>query len=77
VPFIVRDGVTGLLVPAGDPGAMAAMVRRVLGDPQLASRLRDAALSDIQQYTWSRVRQKWADVYASVLSAARVEVLPT
>jgi len=77
VPFIVRDGVTGLLVPAGDPGAMAAMVRRVVGDPQLASRLRDAALSDIQQYTWSRVRQKWADVYASVLSAARVEVLPT
>jgi glycosyltransferase involved in cell wall biosynthesis len=77
VPFVVRDGVTGLLVPAGDAAAMAAMVLRALGDPQLAGRLRDAALADIQQYTWGRVRQKWADVYASVLPAARVEVLPT
>jgi glycosyltransferase involved in cell wall biosynthesis len=77
VPFIVRDGVTGLLVAAGDHTAMAAMVRRVLDDPQLASKLREAALADIQQYTWARVRQQWADVYASVLSGAHVEVLPT
>lgn len=77
VPFIVRDGVTGLLVAAGDHTAMAAMVRRILGDPQLANKLRDAALADVQQYTWAKVRQQWADVYASVLSAARVEVLPT
>jgi glycosyltransferase involved in cell wall biosynthesis len=77
VPFIVRDGVTGLLVPAGDHAAMAETVRRVLRDPQLARRLREAGFADIQQYTWGRVRQKWADVYASVLSAARVEVLPT
>jgi glycosyltransferase involved in cell wall biosynthesis len=77
VPFIVRDGVTGLLVAPGDPAAMAGKVLRVLRDPRLANRLRDAALADIQQYTWAKVRQQWADVYASVLSAARAEVLPT
>ena len=36
--------------------------------------LRDAALADVQQYTWPRVRQRWADVYASVLAGARVAV---
>jgi glycosyltransferase involved in cell wall biosynthesis len=77
LPFIVRDGVTGLLVAAGDHAAMAAMVQRVLDDPQLASKLRESALAEIQQYTWAKVRQQWADVYGSVLPGVRIEVLPT
>jgi glycosyltransferase involved in cell wall biosynthesis len=76
VPFILRDGVTGLLVPAGDHAAMAAAVQLVLTDHPLAARLRDAALIEVQQYTWPRVRQKWVDVYAMVLSSARVEARP-
>ena len=35
----VADGVTGLLVPPGDPAALAAAVRRVLDDRVLAERL--------------------------------------
>ncbi len=71
VPFIVRNGVTGLLVAAGDHVAMAAAVERLLAYPELAERMRDAALADVQQYTWSRVRQRWTDVYALVLAGAR------
>jgi glycosyltransferase involved in cell wall biosynthesis len=33
VPEIVRDGVTGLLVPPGEPEALAAALERLLGDP--------------------------------------------
>jgi glycosyltransferase involved in cell wall biosynthesis len=39
VPEIVEDGVTGLLAPIRDPAALAAAVRRVLGDPALRARL--------------------------------------
>jgi glycosyltransferase involved in cell wall biosynthesis len=53
---------------------MAAAVRRVLGEPELAERLRIAALAEVQQYTWPRVRQRWTEVYASVLSGTRVVV---
>jgi len=74
VPFIVRNGVTGLLVAAEDHPAMAAAVRRVLAEPDLAERLRAAALADVQQYTWPRVRQRWTAVYASVLAGARLAV---
>lgn len=74
VPFILRNGITGLLVAAGDHVAMAAAVRRVLSEPELAERLRVEALAEVQQYTWPRVRQRWTDVYASVLSGARVAV---
>jgi len=74
VPFILKNGVTGLLVAAGDHAAMADAVRRVLGERDLAERLRNAALAEVQQYTWPRVRQRWSDVYASALSGARVVV---
>jgi glycosyltransferase involved in cell wall biosynthesis len=76
VPFIVRDGVTGLLVNTGDSVAMAAAVRRLLEDDQLAARLRDAALADVQQYGWPRVRERWLAVYASACSLVRTEIRP-
>jgi glycosyltransferase involved in cell wall biosynthesis len=76
VPYVLRDGATGLLVGAGDHAAMANAVLRIVGDRQLAARLRDAALADAQQYAWPRVRQRWVDIYASVRPGARVLVRP-
>jgi len=77
VPFILQDDVNGLLVPAGNHVAMATAVKRLLGDPQCAKRLRDAALSEVQNYAWPRVRQRWIDVYAMALSGVRAEGRPT
>ena len=51
----VEDGVTGLLVSHGDAPALAEAVRRILGDPSLATRLRDAA-SDRVRRGFSRER---------------------
>jgi glycosyltransferase involved in cell wall biosynthesis len=76
VPFVLHDGTTGLLVGIGDHVALAHAVLRIVGDRQLAARLRDAALADVQQYAWPRVRQRWVDIYASVRSGARIEVRP-
>jgi glycosyltransferase involved in cell wall biosynthesis len=36
---LLRDGESALLVPAGDPGALAAALRRLRGDPGLRARL--------------------------------------
>jgi len=77
VPWILRHDVNGLLVASGDHAAMAAAAARVLGDPDLASRLRAAALADVQQYTWPRIKQQWGAVYAAVLSASDVAARPT
>ena len=39
IPELVEDGVTGLLVPPGDPEALAGAIRHLSKDSKLASRL--------------------------------------
>ncbi|MCC6767262.1 MAG: glycosyltransferase [Deltaproteobacteria bacterium] len=66
-PEVVADGRSGLLVPAGDPDAMAAAVGRVLDDGALATRLGSAARRVVEERYGSRsmVRRLEA-VYAAV-----------
>lgn len=68
VPYMVEDGVTALLVPAGVPEAMAAAALRILREPMLAERLSAAGKAAAQLYTWPRVRIQLAELYERVLS---------
>jgi len=52
---VVRDGVNGLLAPAGDGEALTAVVRRYFGDASLRERLRSAAASSVAAYAPERV----------------------
>lgn len=67
VPYILRHEVTGLIVPVGEPVAMAAAALRILQDRRYASHLRAAAFQEVQQYAWTRIKDRWAALYASVL----------
>ena len=52
---VVRDGVNGLLVPAGDTQALAAAVRRYFADEALRTRLRESAAQSVAAYAPERV----------------------
>jgi glycosyltransferase involved in cell wall biosynthesis len=52
---VVRDGVNGLLVPAGDGAALADAIRRYFADDALRERLRAAAASSVAAYAPERV----------------------
>lgn len=53
---IVRNGETGLLVPPGDAGALAAAVARVQDEPELARRLVKQGQEHIRrEYSWEVV----------------------
>ena len=52
---VVRDGVNGLLVPAGDEPALAEAVRRYFGDAALREQLRGAAAASVAAYAPERV----------------------
>jgi glycosyltransferase involved in cell wall biosynthesis len=68
IPDLVRDGHTALLVPVGDPDAMAAAALRLLSDPALAWRLRSAGVREAARYTWPQVRELWQHAYRGVLA---------
>jgi glycosyltransferase involved in cell wall biosynthesis len=55
VAEVVEDGVNGLLVPPGDPGALAAALRRYLEDEALRARLRAGAPGSVERYSAERV----------------------
>jgi glycosyltransferase involved in cell wall biosynthesis len=47
---VLADGTTALLVPPSDPGALAAAIERLLGDPGLRGDLAGAALAASRRY---------------------------
>ena len=71
IPFIVTDGVDGLLVPVGDAAALAGAALRVLREPGLAARLTGAARARAATtYSWDAVRARWLALYRRLVTGA-------
>ncbi len=67
---LVVDGVTGLLFEAGDAGALAACLARILGDPALAARLGEAGRARVEaRYTEAHHLAALEAIYADALRA--------
>lgn len=68
VPFVNEDGVTGLIVPPGDAGALGGALRRLVDDPELRARLgaqaRDRAHT---MFTLQAMTTGVMDVYCEAL----------
>jgi glycosyltransferase involved in cell wall biosynthesis len=63
IPEVVRDGESALLVPPGDPAALAAALRRVLVDPALAARLGAAGRERARDFAWPALADRVLEVY--------------
>lgn len=58
IPFVIRDGVDGLLVPPGDVEALVTTVMTLIQDPVLAGRLGQAGRAAAEDtWDWSRQTQ--------------------
>jgi phosphatidylinositol alpha-mannosyltransferase len=64
---VVRDGIDGLLVPPGDPDTLAASIRRVLAEPELARRLAEAGGERARSLSWDVVVPRIEAVYERVV----------
>jgi phosphatidylinositol alpha-mannosyltransferase len=61
---VLRTG--GVLVPPGDPGALAAALDRLLRDGDERRRLGEAGRREAAQYAWPRVAERVLAVYERV-----------
>lgn len=68
---VVEDGVSGVLMPPGDPEALASTVERVLRDRGLRQRLQQAAPERIRKcFSPAAVAERWEN-YFGELAASR------
>ena len=70
IPYILKDGETGLLVNCNDHEAMAQCCLRLLEDEELVERLTDRAYNEISRYEGDAVRQHWSGLYRKLAGRA-------
>ncbi len=64
---LVRDGETGVVAPAGDPGELADAIERLLGDPLLCRTLGERAEQEVAAYNYDAM----AEGFRRALEVAR------
>jgi len=70
IPDVIEDGVNGLLVPPGDPEALARAIDRIFSDGDLARRLSEGAQQRGKDYDWEVLAEHVLRVYQG-LTAGR------
>ena len=67
IPEVVSDGETGLLVPPGDPGALAGALSALIADPARAAALGRAGRERaVAEFGWQAVAEQTAALYAEL-----------
>ena len=77
IPTLIEDGVTGILVPVGDPAALRAALERALADPELRARIGRAARQRVEeQCSWKRVTERTLAIYGEALPGRAARMRP-
>jgi glycosyltransferase involved in cell wall biosynthesis len=67
IPHVVEHEKTGLLVPPGDPTALAAACARLLSDGGLADRMGAAGRRAAEQrYSWPALTARYVDMFRAL-----------
>jgi len=72
LPYLVKDGETGSLVPPADPNALATAISELLSAPDRRSKMGAAARSKVlSELTWDHIARRTTKFYSQVLSQPR------
>lgn len=71
-PYVIKEGVNGLLVPPQDPQALDDAITRMKDDPDLYQQLCQGALQTYQrEFTATRMAKETAAVYMNLLEGTQ------
>lgn len=62
IPYLIGDRYQGILVPPGNPSAMARAVDELITHPEKARKLASSARQKVEEFDWNLVKNKWAEV---------------
>jgi glycosyltransferase involved in cell wall biosynthesis len=69
IPYLLESQRNALLVPANAPDAIAAAVKRLLEDQELAARLSQNARRKAEQFDWSAILPRWETLFERIARA--------
>jgi len=65
----IRNGENGMLVPAGEPAALAGAIRAVISNPALRERIVENGYTEyVSRFTREAVTRQWIDYYRGLLA---------
>jgi len=76
LPELVYNGINGFLVPPNDPKSLAKAVLRILGDPDLATRMGQASLTITEPHAEAHTFDLYEDLYWRTVEDWRAGLLP-
>ena len=66
LPYVVDDGVSGLLIDGHDPGDFADALVRVLDDRDLAAELSTGAITHAERFSWNGTADRLLELYQGI-----------
>jgi len=66
---VIKDGITGFLVPPKDSNALATKIEQLISDPDLLEKMQHniQSITTIGEYSWSQISMKMQELYGSML----------
>ncbi len=65
---VVRDGLDGVLVPAGDARALAEALRDLYEEPERRAEMARSAAADLERFAWPRVAAQVMNAYEDAIA---------
>ena len=76
IPEVIQDGENGWLCRERDPEDLAAKLRLALSDPP-GSGVREAALRTAERHDWSRVAERYTELFRTLVQDERQCISPS
>jgi glycosyltransferase involved in cell wall biosynthesis len=72
LPYLIDEGVTGLLVPPAEANALATAINELLSSPDRRRAMGEAARSRVlSELTWDHIARRTSEFYSQVLTQPR------
>ncbi len=64
---IIKNGVTGRLVPPGDSGSLAKAIPALFNSPELSKEISRNVQNEAQKYSWDAIAQQYCRLYKEII----------
>jgi D-inositol-3-phosphate glycosyltransferase len=71
LPFLVKDGVTGYVVPDEDIDTLSQRLAVLISQPAVRQQMGDQACAEAQNYSWEKITGRILQVYEKVLQGGK------